>query len=65
MFNQTNTFINLFGKVKKKKFLVGFELMTDRFVVNPLTHCAALFADKTVKETIYKIFLNFMVYFDK
>lgn len=39
--------------------------MTYRFVVNPLTHCAMPLGDNFKKETIYKMTLDFIVYFDK
>lgn len=58
-------FLKLFGKVKILKSQAGFELMTYRFVVNPLTHCTMLLGDNFGKETIDKITLDFIVYVDK
>lgn len=40
----------MFGKVKKKKTLVVFELLTYRFVVNALTHCTMLLGTNFGKE---------------
>lgn len=42
-----------------------FTLMMYRFLVNNLTYCAMLFGSKFVKENIYKIKLEFIVYFDR
>lgn len=39
VFNQKNSFTKIFGEVK---IVAGFELMTYRFVVYRLTHCATL-----------------------
>lgn len=39
--------------------------MTNRFVVNPLIHCATLLGDNIWKETTYIITLYFIVNFDK
>lgn len=50
----------MFGKVKILKFLEGFELMTNRCLVNPLAQCATRFGDK-----IHKFLLIFIVYFDQ
>lgn len=46
-------FYNFFGKVKKIKALVGFKLMTYRFVVNAVTHYATLFGNKIGKDKIF------------
>lgn len=56
-----------FEKVPILKFLEGFEHMTYRFDLNPLTYCATVFGDKSVivKEAIHKIVLNFIYYSDK
>lgn len=43
----------------------GFELMTYMFIEKPLTHCATLIGDNFGKETINKITLDFIAYFDK
>lgn len=56
--------ISFFGKVKILKFLVGFELMAYRFVVNHFMHCVTLL-DNSEKEIIYKFILDLIVYFDK
>lgn len=39
--------------------------MTNRFVVNALTHCTALLGNNFEKESIYKIVLDFIVYFGR
>lgn len=41
-----------------------FTLMMYSFLVNTLTYCAMLLGSKFVKENIYKIKLEFIVYFD-
>lgn len=42
-----------------------FKPITNRFVVNALTHCAALLGNNFEKESIYKIVLDFIVYFGR
>lgn len=42
----------------------GFELMTYKFIVNPLTHCVTMFVDTIRKEANYIITLDFIVYLD-
>lgn len=59
IFNQKIAF-KIFEEVKIVKLPAGFVLMTNRFVVNAITHCATLFG----KETTYIIMIGFIVYFD-
>lgn len=42
-----------------------FTLTMYSFLVNTLTYCAILLGSKFVKENIYKIKLEFIVYFDR
>lgn len=51
------------GKIIKAQ--AGFELMTNRFIVNTLTHCTTLLRNSFVKEKIYKIIFDFIVYSDR
>lgn len=51
-FSPKKKVLEFFGKVKFLKSLVEFKLMTHRFVVNTLTHCATLISDNYGKETI-------------
>mgnify|MGYP005952079729 CR=1 FL=1 len=51
--------LKICGKVKNLKSPAGFELMTYKSVVNPLTHCATLIGDNNGKETTYVITLHF------
>lgn len=44
-----------FGRVKTLKALEGFELKTNRFVVNALTYCSTLLGNKYGKEKIHKV----------
>lgn len=51
----------IFGKVKKITTLVGFKLLTYRFVFNALTHCTMLLDKSFRKENICKIILYYIV----
>lgn len=55
----------VFRKVKFINAPADFELVTYRSVVNPLTDGAKLLDNNFGNETIYKITLVFVVYFDK
>lgn len=55
-------FFKNFGKVKIiKNPAAGFELIT----VNARNNCATLLGNNFVKEKIFKIILDFFVYFDR
>lgn len=56
-----NICFKIFGKVKKIKTLVGFKILTYRFVVNALTHCTMLLDKSFRKENICKIILYYIV----
>lgn len=51
-----------FEKVKTLKFPAGSDIMTYRSVVNSPNHCASLFDNNFVKETIFKTILDFTVF---
>lgn len=54
--------MKLFGKVKIMKAPTVFQLATFIFVFNALIHCATLLGSNFMKEDIYKIILNFIVF---
>lgn len=59
-------FFKNFGKVKIiKNPAAGFKLITYRFIVNTRNNCATLLGNNFVKEKIFKIILDFFVYFDR
>lgn len=59
-------FFKNFGKVKIiKNPAAGFELITYRFIVNAQNNCVTLLGNNFVKEKIFKIILDFFVYFDR
>lgn len=49
---------------ERKNFKLPSE-MTKKFVLNHLTYCATMLGDNFGKETVYKIKLDFIVYFDR
>lgn len=51
-----------FWKGKIIKAPEGFEVMTYKFAVNALTHCAMLLYNSVGKELNYKIVIHFTVY---
>lgn len=59
-----NMFYKFFEREKYKKTSAVFELMTYRFVVNALNHCATLLDSNVWNERNYKIIHDFIVYFD-
>lgn len=63
-----NIFFFKFWKLKVKIIKVpaaGFKLITYRFIVNAQTNCATLLDNNFMKEKIFKIILDFFVYFDR
>lgn len=50
-----NSFENIWRGTNCKNLKMGFALMTYRFVVNIITHCAKLLGDNYGKETTYII----------
>lgn len=47
------------------KYPAGFELITNRFVVNSLPNCATLMGNRFGKRTITKLHIGFIIYFNK
>lgn len=57
--------MKIFSRGKEFKAPAVIEIMTYRFVVFAPIHYALLLDNNFRKETIYKILLIFIVYFDK
>lgn len=50
----------IFGKVKFIEASVGYKLMTNKFVVNALTHCTTLLSNNWGKENVYEFMLDYL-----
>lgn len=50
----------IFLNEKITKAPAGFELITNRFVVNALTHCATVLSNYFGKDKVYKTILDFV-----